>query len=325
MGDKKNRIKTNRNFIMRFGKANISMLIALVGVIVFFSVSSPNFLTANNGFNVLRQISSNAIIAIGMTFVLLIGGIDLSVGSVIAATNCISISLMVSGVPIWLAVIAGILLGSLIGLVNGFVIAKLRIPAFIMTLAMMQIARGVAYVYTDGKPVRFDNDTLSLIGNGYIGWVPVPVIIMIFCLTLFILLLHRTKFGSHVYAVGGNREAAKFSGIPIIRIEILVYTICGTLAGVSGIILSSRMLSAQPTSGSGAEMDAIAAVVLGGTSLSGGVGTIAGTLIGALFIGVLNNGLNILGVSSYWQEIIKGIVIITAVMVDVIKNKQFKK
>lgn len=317
--------KKGQNTIIRFVKNNMSMLIALVAIVIFFSIVSPNFMTRNNGFNVLRQISSNAIVAIGMTFVLLIGGIDLSVGSVIAATNCLSISLMVSGAPIPVAVICGLVLSAVVGFANGMIIAKLKIPAFIMTLAMMQIARGAAYISTGGRPVRFDNDSLSLIGNGYIGVVPVPVIIMLVCIIIFAFILHKTKFGSRVYAVGGNREAAKFSGINITLIEISVYTICGTMAGIAGIILSSRMLSAQPTSGAGAEMDAIAAVVLGGTSLSGGTGTIAGTIIGALFIGVLNNGLNILGVSSYWQEVVKGIVIIIAVLVDVIKNKKLKR
>lgn len=317
--------KKSNNGLVRFGKNNMSMLIALVAIIVFFGFMTPNFLTRNNGFNILRQISSNTIVAIGMTFVLLTGGIDLSVGSVIAATNCISISLMVAGLPIPLAVILGILIGSFLGLANGVIIAKLGIPSFIMTLAMMQIGRGVAYLSTDGKPVRFDNDTFSQIGNGYVGIVPIPVVIMLLCVAVFAFLLHKSKFGVYVFAVGGNREAARFSGISISGIEIWVYTICGTLAGVAGIILSSRMLSAQPTSGSGAEMDAIAAVVLGGTSLAGGVGSIAGTVIGALFIGILNNGLNILGISSYWQEIIKGVVIVVAVLVDVLKNKRLKK
>lgn len=316
--------KTN-NTIVRFGKNNMSMLIALVAIILLFTFMTPNFLTRNNMFNVLRQISSNTIIAIGMTFVLLTGGIDLSVGSIIAVTNCVSICMMVAGVPIPAAIVIGLLLGSIVGLLNGVIIAKLHIPAFIMTLAMMQIARGAAYLSTDGKPVRFSNDSFSLIGNGYVGMVPVPVIIMIVCIIIFAFILHKSKFGVYIYAVGGNREAARFSGIDISKIEIGVYTICGILAGLAGMILSSRMLSAQPTSGDGAEMDAIAAAVLGGTSLSGGAGSIAGTVIGALFIGVLNNGLNIIGVSSYWQEVIKGVVIIIAVLVDVIKNKRLSK
>jgi ribose transport system permease protein len=299
------------------------MLIALTLILALFSSMSGNFLTRNNMFNILRQISANAIIAFGMTFVLLIGGIDLSVGSIVAATNCISIGLMVRGLPIGLSILSGILLGAAIGFVNGVVIAKGRIPPFIATLAMMTIGRGIAYVYTGGRPVRFDNDSLSWIGNGYVGTIPVPVLIMCCCLLFFGFMLHKTRFGARVYAVGGNREAAKYSGIEISAVEISVYVISGILSSGSGIILGSRMLSAQPVSGQGAELDAIAAVVLGGTSLSGGVGSLGGTFIGALFIGVMNNGLNIIQVPFYWQQIIKGVVIIVAVFVDVVKNRKF--
>lgn len=310
--------------VVHFFKTNSSMLIALLGLIIFFTIMSQNFFTGSNWFNILRQISTNAIVAFGMTFVLLIGGIDLSVGSIIAVTNCLSIGLMVLGVPVWLAAILGVLIGGIFGLANGVIIAKGKIPPFIATLAMMTIARGIAYVYTDGKPVRFDDPTLSVIGNGYVGVIPVPVIIMVVCFLICAFVLHKTKFGTRVYAVGGNKEAAKYSGIKTARIEMSVYTISGLLSGISGIILSSRMLSAQPVSGDGAELDSIAAVVLGGTSLSGGVGSVVGTIIGALFIGVMNNGLNIIQVSSYWQEIIKGLVIIITVFVDVLKNKRLK-
>jgi ribose transport system permease protein len=306
----------------RFVKDNVSMLVALVVIVLLFSFMSDKFFTRNNMFNVLRQISTNAIIAFGMTFVLLIGGIDLSVGSIVAATNCIFIGLMVRGVPIAAAIFLGVLLGGGIGFVNGIVIAKWKIPPFIATLAMMTIGRGIAYVYTDGKPVRFDDDSLSWIGNGYVNVIPVPVLIMFACLLLFGFILHKTQYGSRVYAVGGNREAARYSGIKISGIEISVYVISGILSAVSGIILSSRMLSAQPVAGQGAELDAIAAVVLGGTSLSGGVGSLGGTIIGALFIGMMNNGLNIIQVPFYWQQIIKGAVIIIAVLVDVVKNKK---
>jgi ribose transport system permease protein len=229
---------------------------------------------------------------------------------------------MVGGVPIAAAIFLGVLLGGGIGFVNGTVIAKWKIPPFIATLAMMTIGRGIAYVYTDGKPVRFDNDSLSWIGNGYVNAVPVPVLIMFACLFFFAFVLHKTQYGSRVYAVGGNREAARYSGIRIPAVEISVYVISGILSAVSGIILSSRMLSAQPVAGQGAELDAIAAVVLGGTSLSGGVGSLGGTMIGALFIGMMNNGLNIIQLPFYWQQIIKGIVIIMAVLVDVVKNKK---
>jgi ribose transport system permease protein len=297
------------------------MLAALAGIVLLFSFMSGSFFTHSNLFNILRQISTNAIIAFGMTFVLLIGGIDLSVGSIVAATNCISIGLMVRGIPVWASVFLGILLGALIGLVNGVVITKGKIPPFIATLAMMTIGRGIAYVYTGGRPMRFDNETLSWIGNGYIGSIPVPVLIMAACLAIFGFLLHKTRYGAKVYATGGNREAARYSGIDVPAVEISVYVISGILSSISGIILGSRMLSAQPVSGQGAELDAIAAVVLGGTSLSGGIGSLGGTIIGALFIGVMNNGLNIIQVPFYWQQIIKGIVIIVAVFVDVLKNK----
>jgi ribose transport system permease protein len=297
------------------------MLIALSSITVLFSVMSGNFFTQGNLFNILRQISTNAIIAFGMTFVLLIGGIDLSVGSIVAATNCVSIGLMVLGVPVAAAGLLGVLLGALIGLVNGLVVTKGKIPPFIATLAMMTIGRGIAYVYTGGRPMRFDDEALSWIGNGYVSAIPVPVLIMAACLLIFGFILHKTRYGAHIYAVGGGREAAKYSGINIPAVEISVYVISGMLSGVSGVILGSRMLSAQPVAGQGAELDAIAAVVLGGTSLSGGVGTVCGTIIGALFIGVMNNGLNIIGVPFYWQQIIKGAVIIIAVFVDVVKNK----
>lgn len=315
--------KTNNSFV-RFIRANLSMLVALAFVSIFFSIASPTFLTKTNLLNVLRQISMNAIIAFGMTFVLLTGGIDLSVGSVMAMVNCFSIGMMVDGVPIGAAIASGVLMGAIVGLVNGLIIAKAKIPAFITTLAMMTIARGTAYVYTGGKPVRFDNDMLSWFGNGYVGAVPVPVIVMFICFAILFFVLHKIRFGTRVFAVGGNREAAVFSGIKVDKIEVIVYTICGLLAGLAGMIMSARMLSAQPTSGEGAEINAISAVVLGGTSMNGGIGSMAGTLIGALFIGILNNGLNIIGVSSYWQEIIKGIVILIAVFFDVIKNKKLK-
>jgi ribose transport system permease protein len=248
--------------------------------------------------------------------------IDLSVGSIVAATNCVSIGLMARGVPISAAIALGVMLGAALGFFNGVVIAKGKIPPFIATLAMMTIGRGIAYVYTGGRPMRFDDDSLSWIGNGYVGAMPVPVLIMAACLLVFGFVLHKTQYGARIYAVGGNREAARYSGIDIPAIETSVYVISGILSAVSGIILGSRMLSAQPVAGQGAELDAIAAVVLGGTSLSGGMGGLGGSIMGALFIGVMNNGLNIIQVPFYWQQIIKGAVIIVAVFVDVVKNKK---
>ncbi len=308
--------------ILRYFVSNSGILLALAGLIVFFSLTTSTFLTPSNILNVFRQISINAIIAFGMTFTILICGIDLSVGSILASSQVITIGLLFMGVPIVPALVCGILMGAVLGMINGFVITKGKIPPFIVTLSMMIIARGLSYVLTGGRPMSFKNDVLTFIGNGYIGPIPFPVVIMVVCLALTSFLLNKTKFGRHVYAVGGNREAARFSGISISKIEILVYTISGLLAGLSGVILAARMSSAQPTSGDGFELDAIAAVVLGGTSFSGGVGKIGGVFIGALIIGVLNNGLNLLHVSSYWQMIIKGLVIVTAVYVDSLKKKK---
>ncbi|MCM3118079.1 ribose ABC transporter permease [Neobacillus sp. MER 74] len=308
--------------MMNFVLSNSGILIALISLIVFFAITTSTFMTPSNLLNVLRQISINAIIAFGMTFTILITGIDLSVGSVLAASQVITIGLLFMGVPIVPALFGGILIGAVLGFINGFVITKGKIPPFIVTLSMMIMARGLSYVLTGGRPMSFNNDVLSFIGNGYIGPIPVPVIIMILCLIITSFVLNKTRFGRHVYAIGGNREAARFSGIHISKIEIIVYTISGVLAGLSGVILAARMSSAQPTSGNGFELDAIAAVVLGGTSFSGGIGKIGGVFIGALIIGVLNNGLNLLHVSSYWQMIIKGLVIVTAVYVDSVKKKK---
>ncbi|UKS24513.1 ribose ABC transporter permease [Paenibacillus sp. HWE-109] len=308
--------------VVHYVVSNSGILIALVSLIVFFALTTSTFLSTSNVLNVLRQISINAIIAFGMTFTILINGIDLSVGSILAVSQVITIGLLFMGVPIVPALIVGLLIGAVLGLINGFVITKGKIPPFIVTLSMMIMARGFAYVLTGGRPMSFNNEILSFIGNGYIGPIPVPILIMVICLIITSFILNKTKFGRHVYAVGGNREAARFSGIQISKIEMLVYTISGLLAGLSGVILAARMSSAQPTSGSGFELDAIAAVVLGGTSFSGGIGKIGGVFIGALIIGVLNNGLNLMHVSSYWQMIIKGLVIVTAVYVDSLKKKK---
>lgn len=310
-----------RNPVAKFFISNAGMLIGLTLLITFFALNSPAFLTASNMLNVLRQISINAIIALGMTFVLLTGGIDLSVGSIVAASGSLMVSLLAAnGLPLWLGVLIGLGLGALLGLVNGLVIARGGLPPFIVTLAMLTIARGLAYVYTDGRPTRYDDPTFSAIGNGYLGPVPIPVVITLVWLLICWVLLNRTRFGRHIYAIGGNREAARFSGIKIPRVITMVYIISGFAAGLSGVILAARMSSGQPIAGQGFELDAIAAIVLGGTSLAGGRGKLSGTLIGALIIGVLNNGLNLMQVSFYYQLIIKGLVIIAAVYIDTISG-----
>ncbi|MEN3032760.1 ABC transporter permease [Chromobacterium amazonense] len=302
-------------------KANLQRLgpfIALVLVAVGLSVMSPDFLTVNNLLNVMRQVSINALIAFGMTLVILLGGIDLSVGSILALSSVLTATLLRAGVDPLLATLLGILAGAAMGLFNGLVISKGKVAPFIATLASMTILRGLALVFSNGSPITgFDSELFSMLGGGYVaGLVPVPVVWMLILFAGFWFLLKKTVFGRHVYATGGNEEAARLSGVKVDRVKLWVYTSSGAMAAMAGVVLTSRLNSAQPTAGTGYELDAIAAVVLGGTSLSGGRGWIFGTLIGALLIGVLNNGLNLLGVSSFYQQVIKGAVILLAVLLD---------
>ncbi|KIA81519.1 ABC transporter permease [Chromobacterium piscinae] len=302
-------------------KANLQRLgpfIALVLVAVGLSVMSPDFLTVNNLLNVMRQVSINALIAFGMTLVILLGGIDLSVGSILALSSVLTATLLRAGVDPLLATLLGILAGAAMGLFNGLVISKGKVAPFIATLASMTILRGLALVFSNGSPITgFDSELFSMLGGGYVaGLVPVPVVWMLILFAGFWFLLKKTVFGRHVYATGGNEEAARLSGVKVDRVKLWVYTTSGAMAAMAGVVLTSRLNSAQPTAGTGYELDAIAAVVLGGTSLSGGRGWIFGTLIGALLIGVLNNGLNLLGVSSFYQQVIKGAVILLAVLLD---------
>ena len=279
--------------------------------------------STQNAFNILRQISTNMLIACAMTMVIILGGIDLSVGSIIALSGVIAAGCVSRyELPIVVALIAGAVIGLVIGVFNGFVICRTTIPPFIVTLATMNIARGLAKVYTGGSPVRVVTKEWQFIGAGYIGPVPVPVIIMIIVIIITALLMNKTKLGRHIYAVGGNTQAAEFSGIKVARVKFIVHAYAGLMAGLAGIILASRMYSGQPTAGEGAEMDAIAAVVVGGTSMAGGSGKIGGTIIGALIIGVLNNGLNLMNVNSFWQDVVKGVVILLAVFIDYIRNRK---
>lgn len=322
--------KPDRYYLLKsagsYFKHYSGILIGLVVLCIILTIFSPAFLTWLNFLNVFRQVSINANLAIGMTFAILICGIDLSVGSVLALSGTIAAGLIVrNGFPVPAAVIIGMLTGASLGLFNGMLIAYAGIPPFIVTLAMMQIARGLAFVYTAGQPIRvYDRagEVFNSIGAGYLGPVPLPIIYTIIIFIMAFFLLNRTRFGRHVYALGGNREAAIFSGINIKRIQIIVYAIGGLLAGFSGVVLCSRMYSGQPTAGIMFELDAIAAVVLGGTSFSGGVGRLGGTLLGALLIGFLNNGLNLLNITSFWQLVVKGMVILLAVYVDMIKKKK---
>lgn len=315
-----------RNAFMTFVFDNMGILAALIILCMILSIfpgTSEYFLTVKNLFNVLRQISTNLLLACGMTMVIILGGIDLSVGSVIALSGVIAAGCVSRyGMPIAPSMLVGILIGVIFGLFNGFVISKTTIPPFIVTLATMNIARGLAGVYTGGSPVRVVSKEWQWIGAGYAAGIPVPVIIMAIVFIISLLILNRTKIGRYIYAVGGNDMAARFSGINVSKVKFFVYTYSGIMAGLAGIILGSRMYSGQPTAGEGAEMDAIAAVVVGGTSMAGGSGKLGGTLIGALIIGILNNGLNLMNVNSFWQTVVKGVVILLAVTIDFFRNKK---
>ena len=312
--------------VVRFFKENLGILIALIALCLILTVNpatSRTFLTSQNIFNMLRQTSTNLYIACGMTMVIILGGIDLSVGSIIALSGCIAAGCVVHYYfPIAIAILVGILVGLLVGLFNGVVIAKTTIPAFIVTLATMNIARGFAYVYTGGSPVRVITKEWQFIGGGYVGIFPVPVIILFIVLILTGLIMNKTRLGRYIYAVGGNAQAAEFSGINVAKVKFLVQVFSGIMAGLAGIVLASRMYSGQPTAGEGAEMDAIAAVVVGGTSMAGGSGKLGGTIIGGLIIGVLNNGLNLMNVNSFWQYVVKGAVILLAVYVDYLRHRK---
>lgn len=291
-------------------------ILALIALCILISIVSPRFLTVSNISNVLTQVSVNAIIAIGMTFVILTGGIDLSVGSILAICGAVSAVIVKSTGSIFLAVTIPIIIGAGIGLFNGFFISKCRLQAFVATLATMTIFRGLTYVYTNGNPVSSLTNTYNNIANTKIGIIPLPVIFTIIITIIAYYFLNKTRFGRHLYAVGGNEDSARLSGIKTIKIKTIVYVVCGAAAGLSGIIATSRIGSASPNAGAGFELDAIASVVIGGTSLLGGEGSVIGTIIGALIIGVLNNGLNLLNVSPFYQQIVKGVVILLAVLAD---------
>ncbi len=323
---KKNAAAAPRNAFMTFVFENMGILAALVILCLILGIfpgTSEYFVTLKNLFNVLRQISTNLLLACGMTMVIILGGIDLSVGSVIALSGVLAAGGVVRyNLPIVPAMLLGVIIGIIFGLFNGFVISKTSIPPFIVTLATMNIARGLAGVYTGGSPVRVVTKEWQWIGAGYAFGVPVPIIIMVIVFIISSLIINRTKMGRYIYAVGGNNLAATYSGINVSKVKFFVYTYSGIMAGLAGIILASRMYSGQPTAGEGAEMDAIAAVVVGGTSMAGGSGKLGGTLIGALIIGILNNGLNLMNVNSFWQTVVKGIVILLAVTIDFFRNRK---
>jgi putative xylitol transport system permease protein len=306
------------------------ILLALLVLCIFLTFASEYFLTTRNILNVLRQTSINGILAIGMTFVILTRGIDLSVGSLVAFTGVVSASLattsstaMVAGgpYPVVFALAAGLLVGAACGAFSGVAVSRFKVPAFVATLGMLSAARGLTLLYAGGKPVPALTPEFRWIGTGNILGIPLPVVILALVFVIAWWILNYSRFGRHVYAAGGNPHAAKVSGINVARIQLTVFVISGVLAAIGGMVLAARTGSGLTQAGIAYELDAIAAVVIGGTSLSGGVGKVTGTLIGALLIGVMNNGLDLMGVESYYQQVIKGMLIIAAVMLDQSRNK----
>jgi len=312
---------------VRTVKQILPLALAMTALLSLFGLWVPNFISAENMLDLIQQISVNAILAFGMTLVILIGGIDLSVGALLALVGTMTVYILTKGQldeqNLWLvaaSVLAGLGAAAGFGAFNGLCAAKTKMPPFIITLAMMLVARGAALRFNQGRPMHIpDHETVFLaLGNGRLfGVVPVPVIVMLTLFARVTVLLHRTRFGQHLYAIGGNREAARFTGIPIVRNEILVYVICSLLTGLAGMIHTSQLYSAEPASGVMFELNAIAAAVVGGTSFTGGRGTMYGTLIGAIIIGILDKGLNQAGVHFSLQYIVKGSVILTAVYLDV--------
>nr|WP_221933075.1 ribose ABC transporter permease [Tessaracoccus rhinocerotis] len=298
----------------------VGIFAVLILLCAFMAVMAPSFLSIDNGLNVARSVSINAILAAGMTMIIITAGIDLSVGSILAVSGVAGVLLFVSGTPSILAVLGGILVGAFAGFINGAFVAWLALPAFIVTLGSMTYLRGIAYSLLEGQPLIASDLGYRGIGNGAVAGIPTPVVVMVVVYVVFWFILERTTFGRHVYAVGGNIEAARLAGINVKRVLAWVYTIAGAAAGLAGIIFSARVLSAQPTAGESYELDAIAAVVLGGTSLMGGRGRILGTLVGALIIGVLSNGLVLMNVPFFYQLIVKGLVIVLAVAIDSLRR-----
>ncbi|SIO72062.1 monosaccharide ABC transporter membrane protein, CUT2 family [Burkholderia sp. GAS332] len=294
----------------------------LVLLCVLFAVLSSNFLTLGNLLNIVMQVSIIAILGFGMTYVLLLGDIDLSVGAVMALVGTIAAFAMLHGLHPALAVIVAMAAGLVLGLVNGMLTSMLTIPSFIVTVATMGVFRGLAYITSAGVPISIDDDRFAALGNASFLGIAIPIWILGILLAVNHFVLSKTVFGRKAYLAGGNREAALYSGINVKRLRIVIFMISGLMASIGGVLMTSRLYSAQPNAGLGYELDAIAAAVLGGTSLSGGYGTIAGTLIGALIIGVINNGMNLLSVPYFYQLIVKGVVILVAVCIDVQTKKR---
>lgn len=307
-----------KNFYTRYG-----IVAALILLCVALGLSNEYFMTWGNWTDILRQSAINGILAIGMTYVVLTAGIDLSVGAILAFAGIVSASLIVGDNPhgISMGVAAGLFVGAAMGAVNGLLVARFSVPPFVATLGMLSVARGFTYIYNGGMPVSDLPSGFLAIGGGHLWKIPVPVLIFAATIVICWLVLRYTTYGRYIYAVGGNAKSAKTSGISTAKMIFSVYVVSGLLAGLAGVVLAARTTAALPQAGMSYELDAIAAVVIGGTSLSGGAGSLGGTVVGALLIGVINNGLNLLGVSSYYQQVVKGIIIVGAVLLDASRKK----
>lgn len=307
---------------LRFALDRFGLPLVFVLLCVALGFSSEYFMTWRNWMDILRQTSINGILAVGMTYVILTRGIDLSVGSILAFSGLCSAMVAVQGYGLLAALSAGMFAGAVMGALNGFIVANLSIPPFVATLGMLSVGRGLTFILNDGSPVTDLPEAYLALGTGKLGPIGMPIVIFAIVALFFWLVLKYTTYGRYVYAVGGNEKSARTSGIGVRKVTFSVYVISGLLAGLAGIVLSARTTSALPQAGVSYELDAIAAVVIGGTSLSGGTGSIVGTLFGALLIGVINNGLNLLGVSSYYQQVAKGLIIVFAVLIDVWRKRR---
>ena len=309
--------------VREYFKQNWGILAALLIMCLFFSVFGNNFLTQTNVVNLLRTCATNCYLAIGVQMAIILAGIDLTGGALAALTGVVCVMTFENaGLPIWMGIVVGVLIGIVVGMANGIIITYTGIHPFVVTLAMQSICRGAAYLLANGSPVTTTNRSFSAFGSGSLGVVPLPFVYMIIFLILDFFLLNKTRTGRHIYAVGGNETSARFSGININKIKILVWTISGAMAGFCGVVLAARLSSGQPSTGEGYETDASAAAVRGGTSFFGGTGTVGGLIIGVLIIGLISNGLNLMHVNSYWQYVLKGVIIIAAVYVDMLKQKR---
>lgn len=318
MYKKSNALKKLRRWFATY----MGQLIFLLLIIIVVSIKSDAFLTRRNLINVARQISTNLYMGCALTIILITGGIDLSTGSIMAVSGMVASYMSTAGIPFPVCAAAALACGLLVGLISGAIIANTTLPPFIVTYSMQSVLRGLVYVITGAATIRITDKSFLNFGSGFLGALPLPVLYLIVVVFITWIILNRTRLGRQLYAVGGNQKAAQFAGINIKRVRMFIYLASGFMAALAGLVLTSRNTSMQPTLGTGMEMDAIAAVVLGGTSMGGGIGAVGGTVLGALIIGLINNGLNLSGIDSFWQYIAKGVVILIAVYLDYLKNKR---